>query len=150
MTTTPNDDAQTREDREWQAQEAARLAQRSARSPQDRPAAAAYQKIAAFLAEPDVPPPPSNLAHALAKRVEAIAQVRKREDQVFLQRVRLAFVLGYGSCMLLACLLYRDALIAWAGSPATTLLSGAAGWIPVLATCAGVTWVMARKRTSRS
>lgn len=149
MTPTANDDTQAAAEREWQAQEAARLAQRDARGPHELAAAAPYRKIAALLAEPDVPPPPSNIAHALATRVETIARARKREDRVFRQRLRLAFLLGYGSCMLLACLLYRDALLSGQAWPAANLLAGAAGWIPVLAACAGVTWMLARRSASR-
>lgn len=149
MSNTHSNDMPPREAREWEAQEAARLAQREARARPDIPAASSYLTIAAGLAQPDIPPPPSNLAHVLAARVEAMARMRKREDRLFRKRLRLVFLLGYGSCMLLACLFYRDALFSWEGLPAAQLLSGAAGWIPVLAACAGVTGMLARKSTSR-
>lgn len=147
MSKTHHDDMPPRDEREWEAQEAARLAQREARVRRDVSPASSYQTIAACLAQPDIPPPPSNLAHVLAARIEAAARTREREDRLFRKRMRLAFLLGYGSCMLLACLFYRDALFSL---PVTPLLSRAAGWVPVLAACAGVTWMLSRKSASRN
>ena len=149
MSTSRSDDTQTPDEREWEAQETARLQQRNTPQRSGPPAPSAYETIAALLAEPDVPPPPSNLAYVLATRVAAVAQARKREDRNFLRGLRLAFVLGYGGCMVLASVVYRDALMAWAGLLAASPLSAAANWIPVLAICVGITAVLSRKRRAK-
>lgn len=146
MTITPIDETRNDEEREWEEQESARLAQRDARTREGMLPASSYPKISVLLAQPDVPPLPGNLAHALAKRVEAIARARKRVDRAFLNRIRLVFALGYGSCMLLVSLIYRDVLISWLGSPAARILTDVAGWVLVLAMCVGVTWILAKRR----
>ena len=68
MSTSRSDDTQTPDEREWEAQETARLQQRNTPQRSGPPAPSAYETIAALLAEPDVPPPPSNLAYVLATR----------------------------------------------------------------------------------
>lgn len=145
MKPTSADHTPTRDETEWLAQEAARAAQRCSRP--EAPDASAYDRIAHVLAQPDVPPPPSNLAHVLATRVEALAQARRRDDRAFRRNLHLLFGVGYGSCIALAVAWFHRDLAAVADGLALVLLrSGALGWLPVVATCAGITWLLARKQ----
>lgn len=136
------------DENEWLAQEAALTALRRSRTEaSDASGAPAYERIARFLALSDVPPPPSNLAHVLASRVGALVQARKRDDVAFRRDLRLLFGLGYGGCIALAVAwFHRDFALTADGLPAALLRSGALGWLPVVATCVGITWLLARRQ----
>lgn len=136
------------DENEWLAQEAALTAlRRVGTEVSDAPDPLVYERIAHFLAQSDVPPPPSNLAHVLASRVEALVQARKRDDFAFRRSLRLLFGLGYGGCIALAVVwFHRDFALAADGLSAALLRSGTLGWLPVVATCLGITGLLARRQ----
>lgn len=152
MKPTSLDSEPIHDESEWLAQEAALAAlRRLGAEVSDATYPAAYERIARFLAQSDVPPPPSNIAHLLASRVEALVQARKRDDVAFRRILRLLFGLGYGGCMALAVVWFpRDFALAADGLSNALLRSGALAWLPVVATCVGITGLLARRQARRT
>lgn len=128
-----NDSNDLRE-REWRLQEQARLDQKRGATPEGSARALRYRQLARELDQPLDAGLPSNFSHAQAQRIEAVAAERRRAGKRFERRLAWGFIAGYGACMLVGALAYREDIADWLGSPMVDgLVSNP--WLPALVGC---------------
>lgn len=120
--------------REWRLQEQARLDQKLGVAAEGSARALRYRQLARELDRPLDAGLPSNFSHAQAQRIEAAATERRRAGKRFERRLAWGFAAGYGVCMLVGVLVYRDDIVGSLDSPAFEgLVSNP--WLPALLGC---------------
>jgi hypothetical protein len=132
-----------REQREWDAQESARRAERSGGGATNGAAAAEYRLIARALRTPPVDPLPSDFAARTAARAVRDQRIANETVEVWLERSLVALLLLAGVAALLA---YRDSLPQISFSVpagATVGIQSVLGWSFAVAACVGLSSVFA-------
>ena len=137
----PPDDRQQREAQEWQAQERA-LREERAGLPMDASDARVgqYRLLVRALRAPAMEPLPADFAAQVLRRGEADASLGDRVEQWLLN----ALILALGGLVLYAIANHGDAWWAAIAAPLSRMPSGLGNWLPVLALCAGGTWLWDR------
>lgn len=132
--TTDLEDGNDPRAREWRLQEQARLDQKLGVAAEGSARALRYRQLARELDRPLDAGLPSNFSHAQVQRIEAVAAERRRAGKRFERRLAWGFAAGYGVCMLVGVLVYRDDIVGLLGSPAFDgLVSNP--WLPALLGC---------------
>ena len=116
--TTDLEDSNDLSEREWRLQEQARLDQKLGVAAEGSARALRYRQLARELDQPLDAALPSNFSHAQVQRIEAVAAERRRVGKRFERRLRWGFVAGYGACMLIGALVYREDIVDLLGTPA--------------------------------
>jgi hypothetical protein len=132
-----------REQREWDAQESSRRAERSGGGATNGAAAAEYRLIARALRTPPVDPLPSDFAARTAARAVRDQRIANETVEVWLERSLVALLLLAGVAALLV---YRDSLPQISFSVpagATVGIQSVLGWSFAVAACVGLSSVFA-------
>jgi hypothetical protein len=132
-----------REQREWDAQESARRAERSGGGAGGDAAAAEYRLIARALRTPPVDPLPTDFAVRTAAQAVRDQRIANETVEVWLERGLVALLLLAGVAALLA---YRDSLPQISFSVpagATVGIQSVLGWSFAVAACVGLSSVFA-------
>ena len=133
------------DEREWQAQECARLAEREGiAAAGDDALAARYRAVSRALRQPPMAMPPADFAASVAHHVEAVRAGSEERLERVLTQVLVA-VLGL-SAGVVSVLYGRD----WLQAIGSVMPSGSPSWVVLAVACVGVHWAIEHWRGQRA